>query len=322
MKNSHLENVWLILERVENVVRDIRSIKIQWATNVAKESFRVLRDGISEISVNSKEEFLDFLKNAIKMLMSARPTEPMLFNGMKYVLWEYDRDKTLSLDKIMDKVDDALDFLLDLIEKWDQLRAKVWAEIIKDGYKVFTHCHSGSVVKVIREARNQWKKFEMYNTETRPLYQWRLTSANLLEIWVPTTLVTDDTASYFIDNTVEPDIAINMVIIGCDAIKRDGSVINKVWSFSLALSAWNSGIPVYVVWSLTKTDFDNVVHIETRSGKEIWPDAPADLKIINYAFDTVPAKFITGVITRDGIVKPNEVENIVSKKYPWMNFKI
>gem|GEM_PF-3288361 len=41
-------------------------------------------------------------------------------------------------------------------------------------------------------------------------------------------MVTDDTASYFIDNTVEPDIAINMVIIGCDAIKRDGSVINKV----------------------------------------------------------------------------------------------
>lgn len=137
-----------------------------------------------------------------------------------------------------------------------------------------THCHSGSVVKTLVEAHKQGKNIKVYNTETRPLYQGRKTSADLVKAGVPDTMIVDDSAPFFIDNIYESDIDIDMLIIGSDAIKMDGSVYNKIGSFSLALSAWHSKIPVYVVGSLTKIDTENTVKIEQRSGKELRAEAP------------------------------------------------
>lgn len=87
-------------------------------------------------------------------------------------------------------------------------------------------------------------------------------------------MIIDDAAPFFVDNIYESYTDIDMVIIGSDAIKLDGSVYNKVGSFSIALAAWHSKIPVYIVGSLTKVDTENTVKIEQRSGKELREDAP------------------------------------------------
>ena len=131
-------------------------------------------------------------------------------------------------------------------------------------------------------------------------------------------MITDDAAPFFVDNLYESDIDIDMVLIGSDAIKMDGSVYNKVGSFGIALAARHSKIPFYVVGSLMKIDTGNTVKIEKRSGKEVRPDAPKGLEIINYAFDKVPAKFITGIITEYGVIKPKDIKKMIKKNYPRM----
>lgn len=156
-----------------------------------------------------------------------------------------------------------------------------------------THCHSGSVLKVITTAREQGKKIHVYNTETRPLYQGRRTSQALVKAGIPDTLITDDSAPFFTDNLYESDVNINLVLIGSDCIKLNGNVYNKIGSFAIAMAAWHSKIPVYIVGSLMKVDAEGKVSIEKRPGKEVRPAAPKGLKIVNYAFDMVPAKFIT-----------------------------
>lgn len=181
-----------------------------------------------------------------------------------------------------------------------------------------THCHSGSVIKILVEAHKQGKKIQVYNTETRPLYQGRKTSQDLVKAGVPDIMITDDIAPFFVDNVYEPNIDIDMVIIGSDAIKINGDIYNKVGSFGIALSARHSKIPVYIVGSLLKVDTENSVKIEQRSGQELRADAPKGLKIVNYAFDMVPAKFITGIITEYGIIKPKDIKKTVKKHYPWM----
>ena len=131
-------------------------------------------------------------------------------------------------------------------------------------------------------------------------------------------MITDDSAPFFVDNLYESDIDIDMVIIGSDAIKMDGSVYNKVGSFAIALAARHSKIPVYVVGSLTKIDTENTIKIEQRPGKELRSEAPKGLQILNYAFDMVPAKFIAGIITEYGIIRPKDIKKIVKKQYPRM----
>ena len=308
------------LTPIKIVAEDIKSIKIQWATNIAKAGIDVLAKEIQKQKFSSLKEFDTFLKQAVVIIKQARATEPMLFNWLKFCLARY---KALLTKKADLKTMQATLFktcktYVQDIETEEALRPLIGAKNIKKWSTIMTHCHSSSVVKILVEAHKQGKKIQVYNTETRPLYQGRKTSVDLLAAKVPDIMIVDWAAPFFVDNLYESHVHIDIVIIGSDAIKIHGDVYNKVGSFALALAARHSKIPVYIVWSLLKVDTENTVKIEQRSGKELRPDAPKGLDIINYAFDMVPAKFITGIITEYGIIKPKDIKKAVKKHYPWM----
>lgn len=308
------------LAPIKNIADDIKAIKIQWATPLAKAAIDTLAKEIQKQKFKSLKEFDTFLKQAVVFLKQARATEPMLFNGLKYCLVTYKNllAKKADLKTITTKLFQACKSYLGDIEREEALRPLIGAKVIKKNMNIVTHCHSWSVIKLLVTAHQQGKNIHVYNTETRPLYQWRKTSQDLVKAGVPDTMITDDAGPFFIDNLYESTTHIDMLIIGSDAIKIDGSVYNKIGSFSLALAARHSKIPVYIVGSLTKVDTENTVKIEQRSGKELRPDAPKGLDIINYAFDKVPAKFITGIITEYGIINPKDIKKVVKKNCPWM----
>lgn len=301
-----------LLEHVEKVSDDIRTITIQWATNIAREACKVMEKSLRKLTFSTRSDLERFFDESTKLLVEVRETEPMLRNGMKYA-----RSKLRQWANAIE-IADAFAEYLTWIEWEEKIRPEIGAELIWDAENIATHCHSSSVVKILTKAWNQWKKIHVYNTETRPLYQWRRTSTNLINAGVPTTMVTDSSAPFFIDNIYEADIDIHKIFLWADAIKTNGDTVNKVWSFSISLSAWHSGIPLYIVWSLLKVDPSNEIGIETRDGKELWPEAPDGLKILNYAFDIIPAKTITGIITEFGIIRPENLMKEVEKRYPWM----
>jgi translation initiation factor 2B subunit (eIF-2B alpha/beta/delta family) len=108
------------------------------------------------------------------------------------------------------------------------------------------------------------------------------------------------------------------MIIGVDAIKLNGDIINKVGSFGMALSSYYSDVPVYIAASLLKIDMLDNIKIEQRESKEVWVDAPVNLKILNFAFDVVPSKFIKGIICEFGIIKPKEIKKYIKKYYNFL----
>jgi eIF-2B alpha/beta/delta-like uncharacterized protein len=261
---------------------------------------------------SNKKELKDFFDRSTKLLIEARETEPMLRNWMKYA-----RHKLKAWANAIELADAFAEYLTWINEE-EKIRAEIGVNLIDDWDNIMTHCHSGSVTKILKTARNEWKKIHVYNTETRPLYQWRKTSTDLVKAGVPNTMVTDSSAPFFVDNIYEKDIEIHKVFLWADSIQSNGDTINKVWSYSIGLSAWHSGIPLYIVWSLLKLDILGEIWIETRDGKELRPDAPEGLKILNYAFDMIPAKCITGIITEFGIIRPENLLKEAKKRYPWM----
>lgn len=300
------------LQEVRRIADDIKTITIQWATNVAREACKIMWQQLRCTNLSDHDELVHFFDEASAMLIWARETEPLLRNAMKYAKSKIHEWSDANA------VADAFEEYLWWIEREEKIRPTIWANLIDDGDIVFTHCHSSSVVKVFVTAHNNGKKIKAYNTETRPLYQWRITSRDLVEAWIPDTMVTDDAAPYFIDNTTEEDVDVNKVFLWSDCIKLNGDTINKVWSFSISLSAWHSGIPLYIVWSLLKVDTENTIGIEIRNWKELWPDAPEGLEIVNYAFDKVPHKCITWIITEFGVIRPENLVKEIRKHYPWM----
>ena len=308
------------LKQIQKVTDDIRTITIQGATNIAKEWMKILGQEILSQKFSSRKEFNAFLMEAIRLLQTARETEPMLFNGLlvcKNAYKNYFKTKKITTSSDMEELQKELaevcNSYVDEIEKEETIRPAIWAALIKSGDNIATHCHSGSVVKVLTTAWQDGKKIHVYNSETRPLFQWRKTSIDLAKAGVPDTMIPDSLAPFFIDNLYESKVNIDAVFLWSDAIKLDGSVYNKVGSFGIALSARHSKIPVYIVWSIMKIDTKNSVTIEKREPEEVWEDAPAWVQILNYAFDMIPAKFITGIITEHGIIRPKDIKKRAKK---------
>ena len=300
------------LKNVEKVAKDIKDITIQWATNIAREACKIMQQELNNQEFSNSKEATEFFNKASKMLIDARETEPLLRNAMKYA------KSKLKWWSDAKQIAESFWEYLSWIEREEEIRPKIWSTIIHDWDIVFTHCHSKSVVDILVKAWNDWKKIHVYNTETRPLYQWRKTSLDLINAWVPDTMVADSSAWSVIDNTLWNTIDVKEIFLWSDCIKPDWTVINKIWSFSIWLSARNSGVPLYVVGSLLKVDVVDKVKIETRSWKELRPEAPEWLNIVNFAFDRIPHKCITWIITEFGIIRPENLMREVEKHYPRM----
>jgi len=265
-------------EKFEKICNDIKRIKIQGAESVAIASLKAY--GL--IPANA----------SIKKLSSLRPTEPALKNALYYA-------KRFS-------VEDALKHFLDS----EYAANKLVLNIVKDDSVIFTHCHSSSVIDSLIYAKNHGKRFSVLNTETRPLLQGRKTSRELAKRGINVVTMVDSAARLEIKKA-------DMMIIGCDAILRDGSVVNKIGSGMFAEIAHNAGKKVYIITDSWKFS-PKPVKIEERNFQEIWKTSLKHLKIENPAFEKVDAKDITAIISELGILKPKEFVREVKRVYPSM----
>ena len=147
-------------------------------------------------------------------------------------------------------------------------------------------------------AKNKGKKFEVFNTETRPLLQGRKTAKELAKSGIKVTMVVDSAARDAIKNS-------DVMIIGADAVLSDGSVINKIGSGLFSQIAHDFKKQVYIAADSWKFSRKNV-KIEERAYGEIWKKAPESVKIKNPAFERIEPKYITGIISELGILRPKD----------------
>jgi len=304
------------MNEVISIANKIKKIEIQGAKAIAVASLFSLK----KASIGFKGSALDYLleiKTDVKILSSARPTEPLVVNCLKYVLQQLSLEKNRDLKSLKTTLNKAVNFLLKTITNGEQKIILTGQQLIKKGNNILTHCHSSTVENILKKA-NKRGKFKVFNTETRPLFQGRITAKNLLKAGVDTTMVEDSAAAFLLSKLSGKNLIMDLVIIGADAIMPDGSTINKIGSYGISLVAHNEGIPVYIATHLLKMDDDGVLQIEVRSTDEVWKNKPKGLKIMNFAFDKIPAKNITGFICEFGLVKPADLKKLVKKHYPWI----
>lgn len=204
--------------RFEKICKDIKSIKIQGATNVAKAAI--------------KAYYLFPNEESKKKLLGLRPTEPMLSHVLNLV------DKWPK-EKILNHFSEAQ-------EKINQI---VFTLIRQDAI-IFTHCHSTNVLKALIYAKKHGKHFSVINTETRPLFQGRKTAKELVKAGIKVTTYVDSAASIALDKC-------DLVLLGADALLWN-SVINKVGSGMFSQIAKDKSIPLYIVADSWKYSPKNV----------------------------------------------------------------
>jgi len=298
------------MDVIQQTIKEIKELKIQGATAVAEACLLALK---KDMAMGGPGD-LPNLRKKIELLSLARPTEPMARNCLNCVLW---KAKKLGSLGNLGTLEEIIDNFLRKIRENEERIIENGKSLVKTGDHILVHCHSGTVVSLLKEAHKK-TDFEVFVTETRPLFQGRKTAKELISSGIKTTMVVDSAAPYLISK--EDEIPINLVILGVDAIFPDGSCLNKVGSYAIGLAADEAGVPLYLAGTILKMT-NRPLEVEKRGAKEIWEDKPKNLRILNLAFDFVPAEFISGFITEFGILKPKDIIRAAKKFYPFMFYE-
>ena len=296
----------------KETVDRIKNLKVQGAENVAIEAVKSLKEVVKESKSKNIAGILAEIYHAKNLLFLSRPTEPCMRNALNYVLHDLEYDNPVELAKgVCLKVDDVLE----RFDKNQKIIAQIGSKKIGNGTVVFTHCHSSTILEILKEAKKHGKKFEVHNTETRPLYQGRITAREIAKLGIPVTHFVDAAARFALKKA-------DLMIIGADAITTEGKVINKIGSELYAEIANKYDIPVYVCadsWKFdTETVFGYETEIEKRKGNEIWKNPPKGITVNNFAFEKVNPNLITGIISELGIYKPHIFIQEVKVNNKWM----
>jgi len=193
--------------------------------------------------------------------------------------------------------------------------------------RFLTHCNAGALatgaygtaLAPIYRAAEMGLKPVVFADETRPLLQGaRLTCYELTRADINTTLICDNMAA-----SVLAAGKVEAVLVGCDRVAKNGDVANKIGTLSVAVNARYFGVPFYVCAPFSSIDINcpngAKIPIEQRAGSEIstlWyekPQAPAEVKIYNPAFDVTPSELITAFITERGVFSPNQLRELLAK---------
>jgi methylthioribose-1-phosphate isomerase len=197
------------------------------------------------------------------------------------------------------------------------------AAVVPDNARVLTHCNAGalatagygSALGVIRAAVEQGKRIAVFADETRPFLQGaRLTAWELVRDGINTTVITESMAGPLMRAG-----EIDVVVVGADRIAANGDTANKIGTYTVAVLAHEHNVPFYVAAPLSTIDLatpdGDTIPIEERDQREVSHlgssrITPVGAQIRNPAFDVTPHRYISGIITERGILRPPFAESL------------
>jgi len=293
----------------------IKQLEVQGARNVAVAAIKAIETLAKETKAKNKKEFLKELSEAKEILFSSRETEPLMRNAVRLIISQVEKNIHEKVEELTEIVTSASEQFLKNLENSKRKIAEIGARRIRNNSVVLTHCHSSTVTYLLRRAKLEGRSFEVICTESRPVFQGRITAKEMLELGVKTTLIVDSATRFFMNQ-------VDLVLVGADAITSEGNVVNKIGTSMIALIAQEARTPFYVVSELLKFDpvtrYGDYEKIEERRQNEIWKNPPKNLIIRNPAFDITRRDFVHGIICEEGIISPHSIIQVMHRKYPWI----
>ncbi len=298
------------LTRVEQVAEAIRTLTVRGAPTIGVAAAYGM--------VLAKHSGAWTSRAAARLLAATRPTAYDLFVGIETVraAWDADEDVRAAADAYRARI----------VEECHRIGTS-GAPLLAKASHVLTHCNAGALATVewgtalapIRVARARGAHLFVWVDETRPLLQGaRLTAWELARERIPHAVIADNAAGYYLANG-----EVDAVLVGADRIARNGDFANKIGTYEKAVVAHENGVPFYVAapWSTfdARRATGRAIPVEERDPEEVLELAghrlaPASSRAHNPAFDVTPAKYVTGFVTPDGVLRPREIASAVRRR--------
>ena len=302
------------------IANAIRTLVVRGAPAIGVSGAFGLALAALQSDAKEKDELINYLENAKKILFETRPTAVNLAWGLQKIMQVAKMGNTV--DEIRKSVVETAKKMADEDIQINMSLGKNGSELFNDNDVVMTHCNAGALATVgygtalgvIRATKESGKKIKVIATETRPVQQGsRLTAFELKHDGIDVSLIPDTAVGYTMANGL-----VNKIVVGADRILQSGHVYNKIGTYQVAIMAKQHNIPFYVAAPLSTFDLesgpDDII-IEQRKSSEVTgigdkKTAPDGIDVINPAFDMTPPELISGIITENGIAKPPFEESI------------
>jgi len=318
------EELYPVFRTYQEVAQAIKEMVVRGAPAIGVTAAMGVALGAEGIVTKDPDEFERQFLSICDVLAATRPTAVNLFwaiDRMKRVFYENLKGKDLGLIKTALQTEAKRMHQEDIDS--NRRMGHFGASLIPERAKVLTHCNAGALATagygtalgVIRAAAEQGKSLEVFADEPRPFLQGaRLTAWELKKDNIPVTLITDNMAGHFMKSG-----KVDCVIVGADRIAANGDVANKIGTYSVAVLAKENSIPFYVAAPLSTLDLNipsgDHIPIEQRPPHEVThiketQIAPEGIEVANPAFDVTPNRYITAIITEQGIARSPYSESL------------
>jgi methylthioribose-1-phosphate isomerase len=308
------EEVWLRLERAPEIAIAIRDMAVRGAPAIGVAAAYGAAFSMRSGETTPPEERF---ASARRLLAATRPTAVNLFAALERMERRFDEVRSLPADAIEAPLVGEADAIAEEDLAACRRIGAFGAELLTGGKTLLTHCNAGALATagygtalgVVRAAVEQGKAVRVLASETRPFLQGaRLTAWELARDRIPVEIITDNMAGHFLSRG-----DIEAVVVGADRIAANGDVANKIGTYSVAVLARENGVPFYVAAPTTTIDpacpDGEHIPIEERAGAEVLmlggrSIAPAGVAARHVAFDVTPARYVTAIITDQGVCRP------------------
>ena len=312
-----LEFLVVELEDYREVTQAIQQMVIRGAPAIGAAAAFGLALAAFQSQAATREDLIRDLETAAEVIRATRPTAVNLFWAVDRMLHKARTSCHSGPRQLAAELIEEAQRIADQDVEINRAIGAHGATLIEDGFNILTHCNAGALatvdygtaLAVVRTAHEQGKRIHVWVDETRPRLQGaRLTAWELTKEGIPMTLIADNAAGSLMRSG-----KVDIVLVGSDRTAANGDVANKIGTYSLAVLARENGIPFYAAVPTSTIDLSlssgDEVPIEERDAQEVThcgdcQIAPHQVRVFNPAFDVTPHRYVTGIITENGIAYP------------------
>lgn len=294
---------------IENLVKAIREDLIGGAADMSRETARAFATLARDQSI-SDSDFGGRFDKAIGSIIEVTPSIMPVTRVLHTVAAAAEANPDERRAAIADAADGFVEWLNGSLDEI----AKIGADLIRDGDRLFLYSMSSTVYRMIEAAVARGKRVSVVTTESRPTNEGLMTLQRLCPQGVSVDIGIDAAMTPLMRDCTA-------VYVGSDDVTSAGDCLAKVGCYATALVAQHYGIPYYIAGDTSKFDPSSLrgvpVKIREMEAEMIVPgELPKGGTVRNPVFEVVPAPLVTAYVTELGLLHPGAVYQVM-ETIPW-----
>lgn len=275
-------------------VASVREDRRRGSEAISQDALGALAEHLEEAPAKTVGTLRASTREAARALAGARPAMRVVATKVAAAWRRVESVEAAGVEPFRGEAAEAVRGLAREAAEARQRAAETAREILADADPVVTLSRSSTVRRALEGVPAR-----VHVLESRPGGEGRGFAAELREAGVDAHLAPDAYAAGLLAEAGQ-----GAVLLGADGITREGAVVNKVGSRTVAAAAGSLGVPVWVVASTWKCG------PRVGDGEEAPWDPGEGPAVAVPLLEEVPADLLEGIATEEGPLRPWEAAEV------------